>query len=134
MALALIGSGVLAVPILTGSAAYAICETFGWKVGLDKKPGQAKPFYLAMAASTILALVIDYCGIDVMKALLWTAVINGVLAPPLLVFVMLISNNRDVMGDRVNGRAINVLGWITTLVMLAAAIALAVMSATGSAT
>jgi NRAMP (natural resistance-associated macrophage protein)-like metal ion transporter len=124
MALGLIGSGVLAVPILTGSAAYAVAETFGWKSGLSKRPGRAKEFYLVMAASTAAALVIDYSGIDAMKALFWTAVINGFLSPPLLVLVMLISSNRAVMGRRVNGPILNVLGWGTALVMLGAAVVL----------
>jgi Mn2+/Fe2+ NRAMP family transporter len=126
MALALIGTGVLAVPILTASAAYAVAETFGWKCGLDEKPGGARQFYLVMGVSTIVALFIAYWEIDVMKALFWTAVINGFLAPPLLVIIMLIANKREVMGKRVNSRALNVLGWTTTLVMFAAAIALVV--------
>ena len=126
MALALIGTGVLAVPILTGSAAYAVAETFGWKSGLDEKPGGAKQFYLVMGVSTVVALFIAYWEIDVMKALFWTAVINGFLSPPLLVIIMLIANNRAIMGKRVNSRSLNVLGWTTSLVMFAAAIALVV--------
>src|SRR5438105_4701927 len=94
MALGLIGSGVLAVPILTGSGAYAVAEAAGWKCGLDEKPGGAREFYLVMGASTAAALFMDYLGIDVMKALFWTAVINGFLSPPLLVIILLIANNR----------------------------------------
>jgi NRAMP (natural resistance-associated macrophage protein)-like metal ion transporter len=124
MALGLIGSGVLAVPILVGSGAYAVAEVFGWKYGLSKKPGRAKQFYLVMAASTVAALLLNFCGIDTMRALFWTAVINGFLAPPLLVVVMLVSNNRAVMGKRVNGRTLNLLGWATTALMSAAAIVL----------
>ena len=126
MALALIGTGVLAVPILTGSAAYAVAETFGWKSGLDEKPGGAKQFYLVMGISTVVALFIAYWEIDVMKALFWTAVINGFLSPPLLVIIMLIANNRAIMGNHVNSRTLNVLGWTTSLVMFVAAIALVV--------
>jgi NRAMP (natural resistance-associated macrophage protein)-like metal ion transporter len=121
MALGLIGSGVLAVPILTGSGAYAVAEMAGWKCGLDEKPGRAPEFYLVMGASTIAALLMDYLGIDVMKALFWTAVINGFLSPPLLVIILLIANNRAVMGKRVNGPLLNVLGWATTALMFTAA-------------
>lgn len=124
MALGLIGSGLLAVPILTTSGAYAVCETFGWKWGLDKKLGGAKHFYLVIGASTVASLFIDYLGINPMDALLWTAVINGFLAPPLLVIIMLIANNPAVMGKRVNGLGVNILGWATTAVMFAAAISL----------
>jgi NRAMP (natural resistance-associated macrophage protein)-like metal ion transporter len=124
MALGLIGTGVLAVPILTGSGAYAVAEAFGWKCGLDEKPDRAKEFYLVMAASTVVALAIDFLGVSPVKALFWTAVINGFLSPPLLVIIMLIANNRAVMGQRVNGRALNVLGWATTALMFAAAVAL----------
>jgi Mn2+/Fe2+ NRAMP family transporter len=128
MALGLIGSGILAVPILTGSAAYAVAETFGWKSGLDKKPSQAKEFYLVMGASTLAALFMNFLGINPVKALFWTAVINGFLAPPLLVVIMLIANNRKVMGERVNGLGLNVLGWATAALMFAAAVALVLTS------
>jgi NRAMP (natural resistance-associated macrophage protein)-like metal ion transporter len=124
MAIGLIGTGVLAVPILTGSAAYSVAEAMGWKCGLNEKPGRAKEFYLVMSASTGCALGICYLGISPISALFWTAVINGFLAPPLLVVVMLIANNREVMGNRVNGRTLNVLGWTTTIAMSIAAVAL----------
>jgi NRAMP (natural resistance-associated macrophage protein)-like metal ion transporter len=124
MALGLIGSGVLAVPILTGSGAYAVAEAFGWKCGLDEKPGRAKEFYFVMGASTVAALVLTFLNIDAMKALFWTSVINGFLSPPLLVVVMLIANNRTVMGRRVNGLVLNVLGWATAALMTAAAVVL----------
>jgi NRAMP (natural resistance-associated macrophage protein)-like metal ion transporter len=121
MALGLIGTGFLAVPILTGSAAYAVCETFGWKCSLDAKPGKAKEFYLILGASTLGGLVINVIGISPMDALFWTAVLNGFLSPPLLLVIMLIANNKKVMGDRVNGLGLNVLGWATTVAMFAAA-------------
>jgi NRAMP (natural resistance-associated macrophage protein)-like metal ion transporter len=124
MAFALIGSGMLAVPILTGSGAYAVAETFGWKCGMDEKPGRAKEFYLVIAASTIVALGIDYLGINPMKALFWVAIINGFLAPPLLVIIMFVANSKDVMKNRTNGPVLNLLGWATTLLMFAAAVAL----------
>jgi Mn2+/Fe2+ NRAMP family transporter len=124
MALGLIGTGVLAVPILTASAAYSIAEVMGWECGLDKKPRQAKEFYLVMAGSTLGALLINYLGVNPMKALFITAVINGFLAPPLLVGLMIVSNNRKIMGDHVNGLVLNVLGWSTTALMFIAAIVL----------
>jgi len=124
MALGLIGTGFLAVPVLTTSAAYAVCEAFGWKCSLDAKPAQAKEFYLALGAATVGAIVIDLVGVSAVDALFWTAVINGFLAPPLLVVIMLIANNKKVMGRHVNGRWMNVLGWGATIVMFAAALGL----------
>ncbi len=118
----LIGAGLLAIPVLTGSSAYAVAETFHWKSGLDEKPRQAKKFYGIIAASTLVGVAIDFIGVNPIKALFWTAVINGVVAPPLLVVVMLVSNNRRVMGSRTNGLGTNIIGWFTTAVMFTAAI------------
>jgi NRAMP (natural resistance-associated macrophage protein)-like metal ion transporter len=122
MALGLIGTGLLAVPILTGSAAYAVCEMAGWKCGLDRRPGKAKEFYLVLGMSTLGGLLIDLVGVSPINALLWTAIINGFLAPPLLVVIMLVANHEGIMGKRVNTRWANVLGWTTTAVMFAAAL------------
>lgn len=124
LALGLIGAGFLAVPILTGSSAYAIAEALGWKHGLDEKPHRAKLFYAMIIVSTLIGTLIDFLGINPIRALFWTAVINGFLAPPMLVVIMLIANNKKVMGERVNGFWINLGGWVTTVVMFAAAIAL----------
>jgi NRAMP (natural resistance-associated macrophage protein)-like metal ion transporter len=124
MALGLIGTGVLAVPILIGSASYAVAEAFEWECSLEDRPSQAKRFYLVMSACFVAALAIDYAGMNPMKALVWSSVINGFLSPPLLVIIMLISNNRKVMGERVNSRLLNTLGWATTILMFVAAIAL----------
>ncbi|UVT16422.1 MAG: divalent metal cation transporter [Nitrospira sp.] len=124
MAVGLIGTGFLAVPILTGSAAYALCEIFGWPCSLDAQPSQAKEFYLTLSACTLGALLIDFVGINPMDALLWTAVINGLLAPPLLMLIVLIANNRAVMGEHTGGVLPNVLGWLTTALMSAAAVGL----------
>ncbi|MFM9905730.1 MAG: NRAMP family divalent metal transporter [Pyrinomonadaceae bacterium] len=120
----LIGAGLLAIPVLTGSAAYAVAETFGWPSGLDEKPLHAKKFYGVIAASTLVGVLIDFAGINPISALFWTAVINGVVAPPLLIVVMLISNNKRVMGDRTNGIFTNIVGWLAAAVMFAAAIAM----------
>jgi NRAMP (natural resistance-associated macrophage protein)-like metal ion transporter len=124
LALGLVGAGFLAVPILTGSSAYAAAEALGGKYGFDKKPRRAKLFYGVIAASTLVGMLINFLGINPISALFWTAVINGFLAPPLLVVIMFIANNRKVMGDRVNGRWANLLGWATTVIMFAAAIGL----------
>ncbi len=123
LAVGLIGAGFLAVPILTGSAAYAVAEAFGWKYGLDRKAGRAKEFYAIIALSTLVGMLINFVGINPIDALFWTAVINGFLAPPLLVIIMLVANNRAVMENRVNGRFLNILGWATALLMFSAAIA-----------
>lgn len=120
----LIGAGLLAIPVLTGSAAYAVAETFGWPSGLDEKPRHAKKFYGVIAASTLVGVVIDFAGINPISALFWTAVINGVVAPPLLVVVMLVSNNKRVMGERTNGVVTNVIGWLAAAIMFIAAIAM----------
>jgi Mn2+/Fe2+ NRAMP family transporter len=123
-AMGLIGVGFLAVPVLTGSCAYAVAETFGWECKLDDKPHEAKAFYTVIATSTLIGMLINFVGINPMSALFWTAVINGLVSPPLLVIIMLVSNNRRVMGDKVNGLGTNVVGWIAALLMFAAAIAM----------
>ena len=123
-AIGLIGAGLLAVPVLTGSAAYAVAETFNWPSGLDEKPRHAKKFYGVIAASTLVGVILDFAGINPISALFWTAVINGVVAPPLLVVVMLVANNKRVMGTRTNGPATNIIGWLAAIIMFAAAIAM----------
>jgi NRAMP (natural resistance-associated macrophage protein)-like metal ion transporter len=124
LAVGLIGSGVLAVPILTGSAAYGVAETFGWQSGLDSRPTRAPEFYAVIVAATAIGIAINFLGLNPITALVFSAIINGLLAAPLLVILMLVSNNRHAMGSRTNGRGLNVLGWITAAVMGAAAIAL----------
>ncbi len=128
LAVGLIGAGCLAVPILTGSVAYAVCAMFGWRGRLDAKLGAAKRFYTVMLVCTLLGVSINFLGINPMKALFWTAVINGFLAPPLLVLILLISNNPKIMGDKTNGPWTNLLGWSAVGVMAAAAVGLAVTS------
>ena len=121
-AIGIIGAGLLAVPVLSGSIAYAVAETFGWPEGLDEKPRSARKFYVVIAVSTLVGLIIDFAGINPISALFWTAVINGVVAPPLLVVVMLVANNKKVMGKRTNGLFANVVGWLAAAIMFAAAI------------
>jgi NRAMP (natural resistance-associated macrophage protein)-like metal ion transporter len=124
LAVGLIGAGYLAVPILTGSSAYAMAEALGWKYGLDEKPRRAKRFYAMIVVFTLIGTLVNIVGINPITALLWTAVINGFLAPPLLVVIMRIGNDPRIMGARTNGRWTNVVGWATTIVMFAAALGL----------
>lgn len=113
----LVGAGFLAVPVLTGSGAYAVAEAFKWKHGLDKQPHHAREFYAVIGASTFIGMFVNYIGVNPLDALFWTGVINGFLTPPLLVLLMLVSNNRRIMGERVNGPWLNVLGWVTAGIM-----------------
>jgi NRAMP (natural resistance-associated macrophage protein)-like metal ion transporter len=131
LAIGLIGAGVLAVPVLTGSAAYGVSEAFGWKSGLDSKPGRAPQFYAVIVAATLVGMAINFLGINPISALVLSAVLNGLIAGPLLILVMLVSNDRKVLGARTNGRALNVIGWITTGVMCIAAIGLIVTTLLG---
>ncbi|WP_374285050.1 NRAMP family divalent metal transporter [Novosphingobium sp.] len=116
-AIGIIGTGLLAVPILAGSAAYAVSETFGWVEGLDRKPREAKAFYAVIALATAGGIALNFIGIDPMKALYWAAVVNGLLAPPLMVVTMLIARNRAVMGELAISRRLAFWGWLSTAVM-----------------
>jgi NRAMP (natural resistance-associated macrophage protein)-like metal ion transporter len=120
----IIGTGLLAVPILAGSAAYAVAEAFHLREGLYLKLRQAHGFYGVILFSTLIGFAMNLTGINPMKALYYTAVLNGMVAPPLLFMIMLIGNNPKIMKKRVNGPASNALGWITTLAMAIAASAL----------
>jgi Mn2+/Fe2+ NRAMP family transporter len=96
----------------------------GWRYGLDERPERAPQFYGIIAASTLAGMLINFLGINPIQALYWTAVINGVLAGPLLILIMLVANNRKIMGERVNNAWINLLGWAATATMLTAAVGL----------
>ncbi len=124
LALGLIGGGLLAVPVLTTSAGYAFSEAFGWKYGLDRKPWQAPRFYLVIGASTLIGVFINYVGINPITALVMTSTIYGFLAPPLLLLLMLVSNNRTIMGKRKNGWLLNILGWTATAACFAGLVGL----------
>ena len=115
--LGIIGTGLLAVPVLAGSSAYALSDVFGWKQGLNKKFGQAKSFYVVIAASTLIGLWINFSDIDPIKALVYAAVINGVTAVPILYTTMKIANDKKILENRVNRRFSNVLGWATVSIM-----------------
>lgn len=123
-AVGIIGTGLLAVPILAGSAAYAISETFKFREGLSLKPREAPAFYVVIALATVIGAAMNLIGINPISALYYAAVLNGIVAPPLLFMIMLISNNRNIMKNKTNGRIANILGWLTTAPMGAAALAL----------
>jgi NRAMP (natural resistance-associated macrophage protein)-like metal ion transporter len=116
-ALGIIGTGLLAVPVLAGSAGYALADGFGWKQGLYKKFKNAKVFYLTLSAATIIGLCINFINIDPIKALVYAAVINAVIAVPILIAIMKIANDKKIMQSKANGRISNVIGWITILIM-----------------
>lgn len=118
----IIGTGLLAVPILAGSSAYAVAETAGLKAGLSKKPERAPAFYGVIAVSTLIGMSISLLGINPIKALYYAAALNGIAAPALMVLVILIANNKDIMGKFVNKKISNIAGWVIVLVMAIAAI------------
>jgi NRAMP (natural resistance-associated macrophage protein)-like metal ion transporter len=123
----IIGIGLLAVPVLAGSGAYALGEALGWTTGLDRRPLDAKAFYGTIAASTLIGIGINFIGLDPIKALFWSAVINGVVAVPLMVIIMLMAMRDDVMGRFVLPRVLWAMGWLCTGTM---AVAVAIMFAT----
>ncbi|MDO8469313.1 MAG: divalent metal cation transporter [Candidatus Peribacter sp.] len=117
----IIGTGLLAVPVLAGSASYAISEAFGWKEGLYRTFRQAPGFYAVIVASTAIGLLVNLLRVPAFQMLYYSAIFNGIIAPPLLVIILLISNNRSVMGGRVNTRTSNIFGWSITIIMSLAA-------------
>ncbi len=123
-ALGIIGTGLLAIPVLAGSAGYAVAEAFGWSVGLGKKFGQARGFYLIIALATGIGLFVNFVHIPPMIMLYYSAVINGVLAPPLLIILILIGNNKKILGEYTNSRLSNVALIIITTFMAIVAISL----------
>jgi len=116
-ALGIVGVGLIGVPVLAASAAYALAEAMNWKEGLEKKATDARGFYGVIAVSVLAGLSIEFSSISPMKALFWSAVINGVVAVPLLIVIILLASRPSVMGIYTSGRSIIILGWITTLVM-----------------
>jgi Mn2+/Fe2+ NRAMP family transporter len=122
--LGLIGTGMLAVPVLAGSCAYAIAEASAWRGSLDRRPRQAKRFYLVLAVSMALGIALNYAGLNAIKLLFTAAVINGVLAPPLILIVLMLTHDRTVMGKAVNPPLLGFLGWLTFFVMAVAALGL----------
>jgi NRAMP (natural resistance-associated macrophage protein)-like metal ion transporter len=123
-AVGILGTGLLAVPVLAGSAAYALGEARKWPVGFSRKWQEAKAFYGTVALATLVGMVLNFTEIDPIKALYWSAVINGVAAVPVLVAMMLIGRRRDIMGQFPIGPALTFLGWVTAILMGIAALAM----------
>lgn len=130
-AIGVIGTGLLAIPVLSGSLSYIITEAFSWQQGLDKKFHEAKAFYSIIAISLILGLSLNYIGISPIKALIYAAILYGLTAPVLIAIILHICNNKKVMGKYTNGRMANILGFATLLLMTAAAVALIYLQLTG---
>jgi NRAMP (natural resistance-associated macrophage protein)-like metal ion transporter len=124
--LGIIGTGLLAVPVLAGSAAYAVAEAFEWKSGLDLKLLEAREFYAIIALATLGGVALDFTPIDPIKALFWSAVINGVIAVPIMVVMMLLADDPKVMGAFTVTRRLKALGWLATWTMAAAVVAMVV--------
>ena len=125
-ALGIIGTGLLAVPVLAGSAAYAIGEARRWPVGLGRKPEKAKAFYATLTIATMVGVALNFSSINPIKALYWSAVINGVVAVPIMVAMMHMTANPKVMGKFPVHDGLRLIGWMATAVMAAAAIAMGV--------
>lgn len=127
----IVGTGLLAVPVLAGASAYAVAEMVGLKEGLSKKLGQAPVFYVVIAASTLIGMSLDWVGINPITALYYSAALNGLVAPPLMALIIMIANRKDIMGRFVNSRVSNVLGWVIVLIMALVGVALIASLATG---
>jgi Mn2+/Fe2+ NRAMP family transporter len=109
---------------MTTGAAYDLCQSVGWKHGLYRKPAEAKKFYVAIGIFTLISIGLNFFRFNPMKALVLAGIVQGFSTPPLMLLILLMTTNRDIMGKRVNGRAITVLGWITTIVIFAASVGL----------
>ncbi len=123
-AIGVIGTGLIAIPVLSGSLSFIIAETFGWKQGLEKKFHEAKAFYMVIALSLLLGLALNYIGISPVKALIFTAILYGLTAPVLIAMILHISNNKKIMGEFVNDKKANIVGFTALIIMSVAAIAL----------
>jgi Mn2+/Fe2+ NRAMP family transporter len=119
-----IGTGLLAIPVLAGSQSYMLAETFGWEAGLDKKFPQAKGFYISIIISLLIGLSLDFIGVSPIQALLYTAILYGLTSPVLIAIIIHIGNNKKVMKEHTNSLLSNILGGITLLLMIAAAVGL----------
>ena len=122
--LGLVGTGMLGVPVLAGSAAYAVAEAAAWRAGMDEKVHTARQFYGVIAFAMLLGMALNFAHVNAIKLLIWSAVINGLLAPPLIAIILVVCNNQKVMGAHRNGRTLNVLGVLATLLMTGAGLAL----------
>lgn len=127
-ALGIIGTGLLAIPVLAGSAAYALGEARKWPIGLARKPKEAKAFYATIAAATLIGILVDFSPIDPIKALFWSAVINGIVSVPVMVMMMLMTARTDIMKKNTVKGPLCWIGWLATAVMAAAVIGMIVTS------
>ena len=127
-ALGIVGTGLLAVPVLAGSAAYGVGEAFRWPTELDRAPKEAKAFYTTIAAATAAGVILNFSSIDPIQALFWSAVVNGVVAVPIMAIMMTMAANPKVMGQFTIGRTLKVLGWLSTAAMALAAAGMIVLS------
>jgi Mn2+/Fe2+ NRAMP family transporter len=125
--LGIIGTGLLALPVLAGSAAFAIGELRGWRIGLEQKPQNAKAFYGVIALAFALGLLMLFLPVDPIKALFWSAVLNGVIAVPLMVATMIVVSNRKHLGPFVAPPGLKIMGWLATAVMAVASLAMFVL-------
>jgi Mn2+/Fe2+ NRAMP family transporter len=131
-AFGIIGTGLLAIPVLAGSAAYAVAEAFRWRASLESKPEQAPKFYLVIAGATLLGLLLNFAGLDPIRALYWSAIVNGVAAAPLMGLLMVMSANRNVVREFTLPLYLQIAGWIATAVMLVASVAFLASMVRGS--
>jgi NRAMP (natural resistance-associated macrophage protein)-like metal ion transporter len=126
-ALGIVGAGLLAVPVMAGSASYGISEAFGWREGLYRKFTQAHGFYAVIALATIVGVLVNFTPIKPFQMLYYAAMLNGMAAPPLMILIMVIGNNRKIMGKYTNSKLSNIVGWFITGVVTIATIALVAM-------
>jgi Mn2+/Fe2+ NRAMP family transporter len=118
--LGIIGTGMLAVPILAGSAAYAVADLFKWRAGLDHRLAEARGFYAVLIAATAIGTLLDFAPLDAIQALIWSAIVNGVIAVPIMIAMMVMATREDVLGRFVLTRRHRVFGWLATATMAAA--------------
>ena len=126
-ALGLVGTGLLAVPVLAASSAYAVADAMGWRSGFDHPPLEARGFYAVIVIGTLIGTAVDFTPLDPIRALVWSAVVNGVIAVPIMAVMMLLGTRRDVLGDHVLSPRHRVAGWFATAVMCAAVVAMLVV-------
>jgi NRAMP (natural resistance-associated macrophage protein)-like metal ion transporter len=122
----LVGTGMLGIPVLAGSAAYAVAEAAAWRAGMDEKVHNARQFYSVIAVAMVVGMFLNFAHVNAIKLLIWSAVINGLMAPPLIAIVLIVCNNERIMGTHRNGRGLNILGGFAVALMTVAAVSLVV--------
>jgi Mn2+/Fe2+ NRAMP family transporter len=125
-AVGIIAVGFLAVPVMTAGAAYDLVQSLGWRYSLNARFHEAKRFYLVIVIVTVIAAGLNFLGVNPMKALVWSGIVQGFSTPPLMLLIMLMTNNRAIMGSRVNSRGMNLLGWTTTTAITLATVGLVI--------